>query len=151
MKPLLRISGLLLLACLAVRGQNTNSVSTNEFFRVQMTVLDIVQLRTYKGPVTATNDADPRFALTVRIDSSVPPLANLKSGSILTFAVHSPSLSLGGSAKKGETFEFRIPRKKAMALTPHGLANPQGRANGRQPFNSETNRTSAAAASRRSP
>ncbi len=30
-------------------------------------------------------------------------------------------------------------------------ANPQGGANGRQPFSSETNRTSAAAASRRSP
>jgi hypothetical protein len=29
--------------------------------------------------------------------------------------------------------------------------NPQGGANGRQPFSSETNRTSAAAASRRSP
>jgi uncharacterized protein YceK len=29
--------------------------------------------------------------------------------------------------------------------------NPQGRANGKQPFSSETNRTSAAAASRRSP
>jgi len=31
------------------------------------------------------------------------------------------------------------------------LPNEQGRANGRQPFRSETNRTSAAAASRRSP
>jgi hypothetical protein len=32
-----------------------------------------------------------------------------------------------------------------------GSPNPQGGANGRQPFSSETNRTSAAAASRRSP
>jgi hypothetical protein len=32
-----------------------------------------------------------------------------------------------------------------------GLLNPQGGANGRQPFSSETNETSAAAASRRSP
>ena len=34
---------------------------------------------------------------------------------------------------------------------PSGAPNPQGGANGRQPFSSETNRTSAAAASRRSP
>jgi hypothetical protein len=34
---------------------------------------------------------------------------------------------------------------------PSGAPNLQGRANGRQPFSSETNQTSAAAASRRSP
>ena len=42
-------------------------------------------------------------------------------------------------------------RGKLRSITNAPAANPQGGANGRQPFRSETNRTSAAAASRRSP
>ena len=38
-----------------------------------------------------------------------------------------------------------------VARALRGESNPQGGSNGRQPFGSETNRTSAAAASRRSP
>jgi hypothetical protein len=40
---------------------------------------------------------------------------------------------------------------RAIRVAVESRSNPQGRANGRQPFSSETNRTSAAAASRRSP
>ena len=51
MKRFVGMLGLLLLTCLAVRGQSTNSVGTNEFFRVEMTVLDVAELSTYKGPL----------------------------------------------------------------------------------------------------
>jgi len=47
-------------------------------------------------------------------------------------------------------FVARFGRKNVSTKT-FGSANPQGGANGRQPSSSETNRTPAAAASRRSP
>jgi hypothetical protein len=43
------------------------------------------------------------------------------------------------------------PKYKYKLMQTGSSPNPQGGANGRQPFSSETNRTSAAAASRRSP
>ena len=51
--------------------------------------------------------------------------------------------SLGFSAVEAESSQDVLFMRRA--------ANPQGGANGRQPFGSETNRASAAAASRRSP
>ncbi len=140
--------GLLLLTCLAVRGQSTNSVGTNEFVRVDMTVLNIAQLSTYKGPLIP-RDPEPRFALTLRVDSSVPPIPNLKAGTILTFAVHSPTIS-DRSIEKGESFFCRMSRKAAISLAPQGHANQQGGVNERQPSGPETNRASGSAASGRS-
>jgi hypothetical protein len=49
-----------------------------------------------------------------------------------------------------QEFDYFL-RKYGRRLMPDGLPNQQGGANGRQPFSSDTNRTSAAAASRRSP
>ena len=49
------------------------------------------------------------------------------------------------------TGDFMHNAKDIKVIIASRQANPQGRANGRQPFGSETNRTSAAAASRRSP
>ena len=47
--------------------------------------------------------------------------------------------------------DFMHNAKDIKVIIASGQANPQGGANGRQPVGSETNRTSAAAASRRSP
>jgi hypothetical protein len=44
-----------------------------------------------------------------------------------------------------------LPPEEFLRAVMEAAPNPQGGANGRQPFSSETNRTSAAAASRRSP
>jgi len=61
------------------------------------------------------------------------------------------TLNLSGNSKRTFIFILGLPIFQKppilMALPP----NPQDGANGRQPFTSETNRTSAAAASRRSP
>jgi len=52
---------------------------------------------------------------------------------------------------QGHQFGFRTHLIVLRIIADSGKPNPQGGANGRQPFSSETNRTSAAAASRRSP
>ena len=51
----------------------------------------------------------------------------------------------------GRSEVFSPRHHQAIRVMVTTRANPQGGANGRQPFRSETNRTSAAAASRRSP
>ena len=100
----------------AAQAQGTNSVTTNDVVRLRVTVVDVVQLRGFSGLLAPTGDADPRFALTVRIDSCVPAVTNLKSGTVVTFAVHSPSLFLRGSAEKGKSHEITMPRKKEVNL-----------------------------------
>jgi hypothetical protein len=51
-----------------------------------------------------------------------------------------------------EAFDLlRVSREDSNVIKSGRIPNPQGGANGRQPFGSDTNRTSAAAASRRSP
>jgi hypothetical protein len=110
------LTAALMISAAAGQAQTTNSAATNDVVRLRVAVVDSVPLRSFHGPLTPTSDADPRFALTVRIVSSVPALTNLKTGAVVTFAVHSPSLFLRGSADKGKTSEITMPRKKAMNL-----------------------------------
>jgi hypothetical protein len=53
--------------------------------------------------------------------------------------------------RAGRSVALEPSHHRAIRVAVEPWSNPQGRANGRQPFSSETNRTSAAAASRRSP
>ena len=53
--------------------------------------------------------------------------------------------------RQDHSFGFRTHLIVLRIIEESGKPNPQGGANGRQPFGSDTNRTSAAAASRRSP
>ena len=106
--------------CQLAPGETTNSVATNDVVRLRLTVLDVAPLRGFTGALTPTKDFDPRFALTVRIESCVPAITNLKSGTVVTFAVHSPSMFLGGSAKKGTIHEVAMPRKRAINLASAG-------------------------------
>ena len=116
MGRLLALFTFVLLICLTAAGQGTNDVTTNDVARLSVTVLDVVPLHSFAGSLTPTSDVDPRFALTVRIDSCVPAITNMKSGIVITFAVHSPSRFLGGSAEKGETHQIEMSRKKAIHL-----------------------------------
>jgi hypothetical protein len=100
----------------AAQAESTNRITTNDVVRLRVTVVDSVPLRSFRGSLTPTDDVNSRFALTLRIDSCVPAITNLKSGTVVTFAVHSPSRFLGGSAEKGETHEITMPRKKAANL-----------------------------------
>jgi hypothetical protein len=110
------IFALAFLVASTAKAEFTNNVATNEVVRLRVTVLDVAPLRGFKGSLTPTTDVDSRFALTVRIESCTPAITNFKSGTVITFAVHSPSRFLGGSAKKGETHEITMPRKQAINL-----------------------------------
>ena len=105
------------LFCFGVaRGESTNNVATNDVVRLRVTVVDSVLLRSFRGSVNLIGDVNPGFALTLRIDSCVPAITSLKSGTIVTFAVHSPSLFLNSEAEKGKTNEITMPRRRVMNL-----------------------------------
>jgi len=116
MRPLLALLTAAVVGSCAAETRTTNSVSTNDVVRLQVTVVDSVLLSSFHGLLTPTGDVDPRFALTLRIDSCVPAITNLKSGTVVTFAVHSPSRFLTGSAEKGKTNEITLPLKKALNM-----------------------------------
>ena len=113
---LLAIFTAALFASTAAQAQGTNVVSTNEVVRMRVTVQDVATLRGFTGPAALIGEVDSRYALSVRIDACVPALTNLQTGTVVTLAVHSPSLFLGGSADKGKTHEITMPRKRAMSL-----------------------------------
>ena len=116
MNRLFTIFAALLLLCGTSACQSTNYVATNDVVRLRVTLLDSALLRSFTGTLTRTSDFDPRFALTVRIVSCVPAISHLKSGTVVTFAVHSPSMFLGGDAKNGKTYEIMMTRKRATNL-----------------------------------
>ena len=114
-KLLVLLAGAFLSLCPA-EAPSTNSVYTNDVARLRVTVVDSVLLSSFRGSLNRIGDLDPRFAVTLRIDSCVPALTNLQPGTVVTFEVHSPSQFLRGSARKGMTHEITLPRKRAMDL-----------------------------------
>gem|GEM_PF-4194325 len=109
------IAATVFIFCLA-RGEGASSVATNDLVRLRVAVVDWVPLKGFHGSLFPASDVDPRFALTLRIDSCVPAIADLKSGTVVTFAVHSPSLFLNSEAEKGKTNEITMPRRRVMNL-----------------------------------
>jgi hypothetical protein len=87
-------------------GQAQN---TDDEIRLRATVHAVVPLTDFLGQVTSV-DVDPRFALTAHIESAVPPSANFTEGSVLTLAIHNPSLLFKGELKNGETYDFVLHR-----------------------------------------
>jgi hypothetical protein len=116
MNRLVVICTFALLICWSAAGQGAGEVATNEVVRLRVTVLEVVPLKSFTGSLTPAGEPDPRFALTVRVDECIPPITNLKSGLVVTFAVHSPSLFLGGKAGKGSEHQIKISRKMAVNL-----------------------------------
>ena len=72
----------------------------------------VVPLANFSGPITPV-DVDPRFALTVNVESAVPAVTNFRVGSLVTIAIHSPSLLFGGEPTKGKAYDFVLHRKVA--------------------------------------
>ena len=91
-------------ACLAVRAE-----SAKDEIRLRATVQEVIVLADFSGKVIPVH-ADPRFALTVRIESVDPVISNFRPGSTVTFAIHSPSLLFAGDPEKGKTYDFVLHR-----------------------------------------
>jgi hypothetical protein len=117
-----------------VAGLTLAAQAQTDEIRLQATVQSVVPLSGFSGPVVAV-DVDPRFALTVHIESVIPATAKFTEGSDVTLAIHSPSLLFAGEPKEGTTYDFCLRRKSeggtvrffALRIAKHLLA-PDSRA-----------------------
>jgi hypothetical protein len=103
------IFGLSLLVCNPGQTQ-----STKDEIHLRATVRDVVPLSDFSGEITPV-DFDPRFALTVRIESVDPAVGNFPAGTVVAFAIHSPALVFGDDATKGKTYDFPYNVRLSMA------------------------------------
>ena len=92
-----------LATCVAAEPQPSPSVQ----FRA--TVQDLAPLTGFSGTVILV-DTDPRYVLTLRI-TAVNGTTNMAAGTIISFAVHSPSKIFAGQPGKGQTYDFELDRK----------------------------------------
>jgi len=84
----------------------------HEEFRLHAMVSDIVALSNFSGSIIPVG-TDPHFALTVRVDTIWPALANFTRGASVTFAIHSPSRLFSAADPKGKTYDFTLSRETA--------------------------------------
>jgi hypothetical protein len=91
-----------ILACCVVEAQTTNSPV---FFRA--TVQDLVMLSNFSGKAIPAA-VDPRYAMTVRIESVGSGVTNFTAGAVVIFAIHSPALLFAGEEAKGKTYDFTL-------------------------------------------
>lgn len=82
----------------------------NDDIRLRAKVKSVVPLTDFSGVVTPV-DVDPRFAVTVQIESATPATTEFNVGAAVTLAIHSPSLLFGGEPTKGQTYEFLLHRR----------------------------------------
>jgi hypothetical protein len=80
-----------------------------ETIRLRATVQDVVMLTRFTGTVIPV-DVDPNYVLTVRVESVVPATAGFTPGSVVSLAIHSPTLVFQGDATKGKTYDFLLHR-----------------------------------------
>jgi len=84
--------------------------NTKNEIHIQATVQAVVPLADFSGKTTPV-DFDPRFALTVRIESVKPAIGSFIAGTVLAFAIHSPALLFGEDTSKGKTYDFSLQRE----------------------------------------
>ena len=100
-----------LLACTPGQTQ-----STGDEIHLRATVLNIVPLTDFSGKITQVH-FDPRFALTVRIESVDPAVGSFTVGAVVAFAIHSPALLFGEDATKGKKYDFSLQREIMFGKT----------------------------------
>ncbi|HWY58350.1 MAG TPA: hypothetical protein VNZ03_28050 [Terriglobales bacterium] len=104
MLRLLAILAISLSACAAGQEQHTK-----DEIHLRATVQAVVPLTSFSGQVTPV-DVDPRFALTVHVESAIPALADFTEGSVVALAIHSPSRLFEGEPTNGKTYDFVLHR-----------------------------------------
>jgi hypothetical protein len=106
----LNIAVVLLTLGLVASSSAGQARSTIDKIHIRATLQEVVLLTDFSGKVIAV-DFDPRFALTVRIESVGPAANNFTVGAVVAFAIHSPSLLFGEEAKKGKMYNFSVQRE----------------------------------------
>ena len=108
MKPIIVV--VLLTLGLVAASSAGQARSTIDEIHMRSTLQDVVVLTDFSGKVIPV-DFDPRFALTVRIESGGPAATNFTVGAVVVFAIHSPSLLFGEEVKKEKTYDFSVQRE----------------------------------------
>jgi len=104
-----RTIGLVVLLFLAVvmRAQESGAPAAADGNEVHLraTVEAVVPLVDFSGE-TIPVDFDPRFVLTLRVESVEPVVKEFGPGALVTFAIHGPSLLFEGEPKKDRPYDF---------------------------------------------
>jgi len=79
-------------------GAFSHAQNSNDEIHMRATFQAVVPLTSFSGQVTPV-DVDPRFALTVHVESVVPAVSNFPEGAVVTLAIHSPTLFSQGNQR----------------------------------------------------
>ncbi len=90
-------------------GAFSHAQNSNDEIHIRATVQAVVPLTSFSGQVTSV-DVDPRFALTVHVESVIPAVSNFPEGAVVTLAIHSPTLLFAGEPTRGKTYNFSVHR-----------------------------------------
>lgn len=80
---------------------------------MRATVNDITMLQRFKGSAMVAH-FDPRFVITLQIDSVTPPLTNYPADTLASFAIHSVAMLFPEYSQqelKGKAFDFVLSRE----------------------------------------
>ena len=117
----------ILALCLLV-GSSGQAQSTKDEIHMRATVRDVAPLAEFSGRVIAV-DGDPRFALTVRIESVDPADGNFAVGTDVVFAIHSPAMLFATGPTIGSPHHARGIQDEAAEIyrrAGRGAACPSG-------------------------
>src|SRR5437879_3312312 len=104
------LTAIFVLGLVAVPASNVQS--TNEVFKMRATVVSMGRVDGFTPPGGAYVRFDrPRFSLTVRVESIVPPLTNHVKGSLMRFSFSAPANFFAANAAPGNLYDFVISPK----------------------------------------
>ena len=90
--------------------EQASQIKDNDEVRLRATVKAVVPLSDFSGVITPV-DVDPRFALTVHIESTVPAVTDFGAGAVITLGIHSPARLFVGESVKGKAYDFLLHRR----------------------------------------
>jgi len=99
---------ILIVVSLLVLGAFSQAQNIDEI-HIRATVQAVVPLTSFAGQVTPVG-VDPRFALTVHVESVNPALPNFPEGAAVTLAIHSPAQLFAGEPMIGKAYDFSLRR-----------------------------------------
>ena len=110
----MKLRSLLALAAATIMAATVSAQEKprREEFRLRATVQDVVMMAKFSGTVVPIG-IDPRYCVTMRVESITPPLSSFTKGATVTFAIHSPSQLFGAAEAKGKTYDLTLSREVA--------------------------------------
>ena len=94
---------------LSLLASAAGQVQSTEEIHLRANMKAIVMLSHFSGTVIPV-DFDPRYALTLQIESARPSVNGFRAGAVVTLAIHSPSELFQKQPRKGKTYNFSLSR-----------------------------------------